>query len=127
MSDSYENCYCLKKKSNSLICKNETKERDVGTIIIIIVIQGYMYLSIFEVLRLYSSTLKQKKYIGSSACSNYMHIYMLTKLHCNIFYKHIIRLFGLTKQQLEAGFQTTGGMILFCYSTCIIFVTHFLK
>lgn len=49
MSDSYENCYCLKKKSNSLICKNETKERDVGTIIIIIVIQGYMYLSIFEV------------------------------------------------------------------------------
>lgn len=49
MSDSYENCYCLKKKSNSLIFKNETKERDVRTIIIIIVIQGYMYLSIFEV------------------------------------------------------------------------------
>ena len=54
-----------------------------------------------------------------------MHIYMLTKLHCNIFYKHIIWLFGLTKQQLEGGFQTTGGMISFCYSTCIIFVTYF--
>ena len=66
----------------------------------------------------------RKKYIGSSACSNYMHIYMLTKLHCNIFYKHIIRLFGLTKQQLEGGFQTTGEMIS-CYSTCIIFVTYF--
>lgn len=49
MSDLYENCYCLKKKSSSLICKNEIKERGVLTIIIIIVIQDYMYLSIFEV------------------------------------------------------------------------------
>ena len=38
-----------KKKSNLLICKNEIKERDVLTIIIIIVMQGYKYLSIFEV------------------------------------------------------------------------------
>ena len=50
MSDLNENCYYLKKKkSNLLICKNEIKEGDVLTIIIIILIQGHMYLSIFEV------------------------------------------------------------------------------
>ena len=52
----------------------------------------------------------------------YMYTYMLTKLHSNIFYKHIIGLFGLTKQQLEAGFQTTGGMTLFCYSVHVLFL-----
>ena len=128
MSNLYENCYCLKKKSNSLICKNETKERDELTIIIYYncdtgLYVPYYFWSVYKSFHLQHWS--RKKNIGSSACSNYMHIYMLTKLHYNIFYKHIIRLFGLTKQQLEAGFQTTGGMILFCYSTCIIFVTYF--
>ena len=53
MSGVYENCYCFKKKSNSLICKNEIKEMSCthinNFIIKIVVIQGYMYLSIFEV------------------------------------------------------------------------------
>ena len=107
MSDLYENCYCLKKKSNSLICKNETKERDELTIIIYyncdtgLYVPSYFW-SVYKSFHLQHWS--RKKNIGSSACSNYMHIYMLTKLHCNIFYKSLNKHFvaQLPRQYLSA-------------------------